>query len=215
MSALLAFELSPDPCTLAVQAEGESAHQRAFQGERGRALLHEMDLLLQEAQVERTDLRGIVVGIGPGSYTGLRIACTAARSLAYALDLPCGGISSFHAAIAASQGGKTHVVLDAYRGEVYYAMGESNDGRVQMHQEARVCQIAELSDPLADAQQVLCDPRLSEKLAPYAPQPYAPQAKSLLQLALDAGVRFDGSGFDQLAEAEPLYLRAAAFKPGS
>ena len=96
MAALLGLELSPDPCSLALLREDGQLATRQFGGERGRALLHEIDGLMREAGTERAELRGIVVGIGPGSYTGLRIACTAARSLAYALEIPVGGISSFH-----------------------------------------------------------------------------------------------------------------------
>lgn len=214
MKTLLAFELSPDPCTIALAREDGSRFQSSFQGERGRALIHEMDALLQAAQVSREQIRGIVVGIGPGSYTGLRIGCTAARSLSFALGVPCAGVSSFRAAIVAAGSGLTHVVLDAYRGEVYHGAGQVEHGQVRMLHEARVCQIDELQC-LAEAERVLCDARLTQALADYSPLPYLPQAEDLLQLALQAGANYDGLGFDQLDEAEPLYLRAAAFRPTS
>jgi tRNA threonylcarbamoyladenosine biosynthesis protein TsaB len=212
MKTLLAFELSPDPCTIALAREDGAGFQRSFQGERGRALIHEMDVLLQQAEVTREQLRGIVVGIGPGSYTGLRIGCTAARSLAFALGVPCAGVSSFRAAIAATGQGLTHVVLDAYRGEVYHGVGEVKQGAVHMLEEARVCQLEDLHD-LNKAEHVLCDARLMQALADHSPQLYLPQAEQLLQLAMQDGVGFDGNGFGQLNEAEPLYLRAAAFRP--
>lgn len=214
MNTLLAFELSPDPCTIAwVREDGQYA-QRSFQGERGRALIHEMDALLREGGVSREQIRGIVVGIGPGSYTGLRIGCTAARSLAFALDIPCAGISSFRAAIAAAGPGLTHVVLDAYRGEVYHGAGRVEDGNVHMLEGARVCQLESLTT-LHTAERVLCDARLMQTLADHAPKLYQPQATHLLELALHANVGYDGSGLDQLDAAEPLYLRAAAFRPAS
>lgn len=214
MKTLLAFELSPDPCTIALAREDGSRFQRSFQGERGRALIHEMDALLHEAEVSREQIRGIVVGIGPGSYTGLRIGCTAARSLSFALGVPCAGVSSFRAAIAAAGTGLTHVVLDAYRGEVYHGTGQVEAGEVRMLNEARVCQLEDLQS-LKDGERVLCDARLMQALAEYAPLAYLPKAEDLLQLALQDGVNYDGLGFDQLDEAEPLYLRAAAFRPTS
>jgi len=214
MKTLLAFELSPDPCTIALAREDGRRFQRTFQGERGRALIHEMDALLTEAEVAREQIGGIIVGIGPGSYTGLRIGCTAARSLSFALSIPCAGMSSFRAAIAATTEGLTHVVLDAYRGEVYHGIGQVEQGEVRMLEEARVCQLEDLQT-LHDAERVLCDARLMQALADYSPQPYLPTAEHLLQLALQAGASYDGQGFDQLEEAEPLYLRAAAFRPAS
>jgi tRNA threonylcarbamoyladenosine biosynthesis protein TsaB len=214
MKTLLAFELSPDPCTIALACEDGSRFQRSFQGERGRALIHEMDALLAEAEVASEQIRGIIVGIGPGSYTGLRIGCTAARSLSFAMGIPCAGMSSFRAAIAATRAGLTHVVLDAYRGEVYHGAGQVEHGEVRMLEAARVCQLEDLRT-LDNAERVLCDARLMQALADYTPQLYLPKAEHLLQLALHDGVGYDGHGFDQLDEAEPLYLRAAAFRPAS
>jgi len=212
MKSLLAFELSPDPCTIALAREDGQSFQRSFQGERGRALIHEMHALLEEAGVAREQICGIVVGIGPGSYTGLRIGCTAARSLSFGLGVPCAGVSSFRAAIAATHQGLTHVVLDAYRGEVYHGTGQVEQGDVRMLQEARVCQLEEIQN-LDKAERVLCDARLMQALADYSPQLYQPKAEHLLQLALQSGAHYDGQGFDHLDEAEPLYLRAAAFRP--
>ena len=213
MAALLGLELSPDPCSLALLREDGQIATRQFGGERGRALLHEIDGLMREAGTERAELRGIVVGIGPGSYTGLRIACTAARSLAYALEIPVGGISSFDAAIAEAGEGITHVVLDAYRGEVYHGTGACAQGEVRITQEPRVCQLDELE--LQDTQaRVVCDPRLREALTHLKPQDYAPRAARLLELAVARGVTVHGDGFEALTEAEPMYLRAAAFRPG-
>lgn len=217
MAALLAFELSPNPCSLAVLTEDGKLHAREFSGERGRALLHELDLLLREADVERSALAGILVGIGPGSYTGLRIACTAARTCSYALDIPCAGLGSFEAAIArhAQQhelwNQEIHVLLDAYRGEVYHGTGIFDGEQVQLTLAPRVIALEKLPS-LASNQAILCDARLDEKLADWQPHRYLPHASELLQLARARGVGFDGSGFDALPQPEPLYLRAAAFR---
>lgn len=214
MRALLALELSPDPCSLALQREDEQVFARSFGGERGRALLHEIDALFAEADLQREQLSAIIVGIGPGSYTGLRIACTAARTLAFALDIPTAGISSFDAAIDPNHADETHVVLDAYRGEVYHGAGRADQDEVSMTQAPRVCTLDELRPQLA-GKHVVCDARLSESLADLAPAAYVPTAQRLLQLARARGVTMDGRGLDALEPAEPLYLRAAAFRPNS
>lgn len=212
MRGLLALELSPDPCSLALLREDGQLLERQFSGERGRALLHEVDQLFDAAELKREGLAGIIVGIGPGSYTGLRIACTAARTLAYALHVSTGGISSFDAAIAEHADRETHVVLDAYRGEVYHGAGIAEQGRVRITQAPRVCTLDSLRDHL-EGKRVVCDRRLRDALADFAPLEYAPTASGLLHLARAQGVRFDGAGMDSLQAAEPLYLRAAAFRP--
>ena len=214
MRGLLALELSPDPCSLALLREDGQVFTRSFGGERGRALLHEVDALFTDAGLTRDQLTGVIVGIGPGSYTGLRIACTAARTLAFALNIPTAGISSFDAAIDPGHANETHVVLDAYRGEVYHGAGRAEQDQVTMTQAPRVCTLDELRPLLAD-KKVVCDARLSESLADLAPVAYVPTAQRLLQLARARGVTMDGQGFDALEPAEPLYLRAAAFRPNS
>ena len=215
--ALLALELSPSPCSLAVQAMDGTVHAREFAGERGRALLHEVDTLLEHAGVGRQDLRGILVGVGPGSYTGLRIACTAARMLGYALEIPCGGIGSFEAAIARharqhdALDQDIHLILDAYRGEYYHGCGRFDGAKVQLSIPPRVIARDDLPDLQQDAI-VLCDPRLDEALSAWQPARYFPHAEETLLLGQAMGVHADGSGFDALSLPEPLYLRAAAFR---
>lgn len=56
-----------------------------------------MEELLQASGTKTGELDGIAVGIGPGSYTGIRIAVTAAKTLAWAWDIPVAGVSSLQA----------------------------------------------------------------------------------------------------------------------
>ena len=73
--------------------------------------------LMAEAGVELADLERIVVGTGPGSFTGVRIGIAAARGLALALDRPAVGVSTL-AALAAGTPGAVPVI-DAGRREVF------------------------------------------------------------------------------------------------
>ncbi|PAD77703.1 tRNA (adenosine(37)-N6)-threonylcarbamoyltransferase complex dimerization subunit type 1 TsaB [Paenibacillus campinasensis] len=89
---------------------------------------------LQQAGMTMDEVSGIAVGVGPGSYTGIRIAVTAAKTLAWTLNLPVVGVSSLHALawgglVAAvkngqpPEGGSWIVpLLDARRGQVYTAL---------------------------------------------------------------------------------------------
>ena len=56
-----------------------------------------MEQLLAASNTQPGQLDGIAVGVGPGSYTGIRIAVTAAKTLAWAWDIPVAGVSSLQA----------------------------------------------------------------------------------------------------------------------
>lgn len=82
---------------------------------------------LADAGWSPSDLTGIVVGVGPGPFTGLRVGLATARTMGFALDIPVQGICTLDAlAIDAEVEGPFTVVTDARRREVYLA---TYDGR--------------------------------------------------------------------------------------
>jgi tRNA threonylcarbamoyl adenosine modification protein YeaZ len=86
-------------------------------------LLPAIQGLLDEADWQKTDLEAIVVGIGPGSFTGVRTAVVTARTIAQALNLPLIGISILECYVY--RGGKTAaVVLDAGSARFFLAAYE-------------------------------------------------------------------------------------------
>ena len=97
---LLAIDTSTELATVAVTAHGElfSEEQGSIR-QHAQFLLPMVDRLLGLAGVSLNQLDGIVFGRGPGSFTGLRIACSVAKGLAYAHNLPLFPVSSL-AAIA-------------------------------------------------------------------------------------------------------------------
>lgn len=76
----------------------------------GEQLLPSIGRLLGEANVRRSRLRGIVVGTGPGAFTGLRVGIATAKALAHGLGIPIAGVATSEAlmAAAASDGGVPH-----------------------------------------------------------------------------------------------------------
>lgn len=89
--------------------------------EHGTRLLPELEALLRRAGVDRAELGGVGVGVGPGSYTGVRIGVATALGLARGLGVPVGGGDTL-AAIAArglADGESGLAALDARRGNLY------------------------------------------------------------------------------------------------
>lgn len=78
---------------------------------------------LDDSDLHLTDLSGIAVTLGPGSFTGLRIGLAAAKGYAYGLDLPLTGISTLFAGSHnfTSIDSKVIVIIDARKDEYYYA----------------------------------------------------------------------------------------------
>lgn len=111
---VLAFDTATDVATSALVLDGRVVGERASRAVR---ILDDVDGLLAEAGAEASDLDGIAVGTGPGSYTGLRIGLVTARALSLALGVPVAGVSTL-AALAAGEPGALPVI-DGRRGEVF------------------------------------------------------------------------------------------------
>ncbi len=78
------------------------------------------------------ELAGVVVGLGPGSFTGLRVALATVKGLAFASGVPVYGVSSLALIAAGAGAGLVLPVLDARRGEVFSALYDiAEDGVVQ------------------------------------------------------------------------------------
>ena len=113
----LAFDTATDSASCALVRDGDVLGERPSRAGR---ILHDIDAVLAGAEVEPTILEGIVVGTGPGSYTGLRMGLVTARTLAFSLGIPVAGISTLDALAAGAPGARP--VIDAKRGEVFTLM---------------------------------------------------------------------------------------------
>jgi tRNA threonylcarbamoyl adenosine modification protein YeaZ len=113
---ILAFDTATDLATSALVADGEILGERTT---RPQWLLADVDALLGAARLGPADLTAIVVGTGPGSFTGTRIGLSVARGLALSLDLPVAGVSTLAALAAGTE--RAFPVIDARRGEVFVA----------------------------------------------------------------------------------------------
>jgi tRNA threonylcarbamoyladenosine biosynthesis protein TsaB len=110
--------------SVALGADGAVLAEALLEGsaEQAARLLPAIDRVLGEAGVARTALGGLVVGEGPGSFTGVRVAAATAKGLAAALRLPLWAVSSLAAAALASDAGPVRYALfDARADRVYGA----------------------------------------------------------------------------------------------
>ena len=111
---ILAFDTATDVATSALVSDGEVLGERVS---RAVTLLEDVDALLRQAGARTRDLDALAVGIGPGSFTGVRVGLATARGIAFALGVPVAGVSTL-AALAAGAPGAVPVV-DARRKEVF------------------------------------------------------------------------------------------------
>jgi tRNA threonylcarbamoyladenosine biosynthesis protein TsaB len=119
---ILAFETSTEYCSLALWFHNKM-YTKEIQADQqhSKLLLPMLQKLLAETEVSLTQLDGIAFGAGPGSFTGLRIACGVAQGIAFANDLPIVGISTLKALAHKIDHNKMVVALDARMHEIYYA----------------------------------------------------------------------------------------------
>ena len=169
--------------------------------------------MLQQQQARRAQIGAIIVGVGPGSYTGLRIACSAALTLSMALGIPALGVNSFEAAAFVSdQDGPLHMLLDAYRNQVYHACYQREGATLKTLQEAQVIEKEQALERVSNGQIYLGDSRFAGLESTLIGNSDA-TASAILELAFARGLQLDGDGLENALPATPLYLRPAAFRP--
>ena len=126
---LLAFDTSSEYCSVALLRDEELTHRETHAVQRHSELILPMveDLLLASG-LALGQLDGIAFGAGPGSFTGLRIACGVAQGLALGAGLPVVPVGTL--AALAQEAGAPRVIacLDARMGEIYHAAYRCDGG---------------------------------------------------------------------------------------
>jgi tRNA threonylcarbamoyladenosine biosynthesis protein TsaB len=216
---LLALDTSTEACSCALYLDGDIQDRSLIAPRQHTSLILPMaEELLAEAGLKPTQLDGLAFGRGPGSFTGLRIACGVAQGIAFAADIPVAPISSLAALAQAAYiefgAKKVLAAIDARMKEVYWgAFVLDKKNIMQCEGEEVVCAPSAVNLP-SDGQwygvgsgwTTFKEP-LTAKLGNLVPdfqgEKY-PQASAMIPLALAA---FQAEQIVSAEEALPIYLR--------
>jgi tRNA threonylcarbamoyladenosine biosynthesis protein TsaB len=189
---------SSDPSLALAQRDGSPIAGDAWEGEGRQAseLLPHLLVLLARAGRELAEAQAIAVGIGPGSFTGLRVSMSLAKGLALALDVPLIGVPSLDAWLAAEPDARAAV-----------ARAGAQDAFVLMRGEAmpRIVAAADLA-PLLGTSSLVAP---SELAAAFGLDGAVTPRRAAAAVALRACRRLaEEPRGDDLERLEPWYLRA-------
>jgi tRNA threonylcarbamoyladenosine biosynthesis protein TsaB len=193
-----------------------------FEVSRGRrhaeTLVPAIEFVCRQADIQIAEFSAVAVDIGPGLFTGMRVGLAAGKAIAQALRVPMIGISSLDLlAFPLRHAEKTvAAVIDARKGELFYAFYRSVPGGVQRVTEPRCGAVDDLiGDLMARSQNVVCvgDGALRYRdeidagvRCDFAEQYLSrPSAAPLVQLAHARALREE---WVNPREIQPLYLRA-------
>lgn len=160
---------------------------------------------LDQAKLPREDIDCLAVGLGPGSYTGIRAAISLAQGWQLARNVRLVGVSSVEslAVRAQAQGarGQCAFVIDAQRREYYLAGYSITDADVRVTEPLRIVPQSELRDRLGRGERIFGpDPVPNVELTRLYPD-----AATLAKLAVSHKEAMAGE------QLEPIYLREARF----
>lgn len=199
-----ALDTSSDVGSVALDDQDPPRVTRFTEGmAHGKLLLPSVEELLRLSGLRRPDY--VAVGIGPGSYTGLRIGVTVARTLAWTWEVPLLGINSL-TALALEAGWQARPVVtlvDAKQGEVYAAVYRWQGGLPRVVQEAVIGAPDVIRLELPKEAVFVGDGCALMGVAPFVPG-LKPSAVGVLRLARE---RFMRGERDRIPTVLPLYLR--------
>jgi tRNA threonylcarbamoyladenosine biosynthesis protein TsaB len=126
---ILALDTSSEYCSVALWRDGALDASEVHAGQRhSEVVLAMVDELLARHGLDAMRLDGVAYGEGPGSFTGLRIACGVTQGLAFAAGIPVVGVETLLAMAEYAQAERVVCCIDARMREIYQAAYEKRDG---------------------------------------------------------------------------------------
>lgn len=156
---LLAIDTATECCSAALWVDGKMYHKQTVQPRlHAELILPFVDALLDEAKILKTDIQGLVVGQGPGAFTGVRIGVGVAQGLALALNVPVLAVSNLKTlaftAYQELQTDKKQIILvatDARMNEVYSAKYAIQENKIEQFSDEMVSKAANIEFSNTDA----------------------------------------------------------------
>ena len=206
LPVIIAFDTSGGFCAAVIHT-GKIVKSRCEKMNRGQAesLMPMLNQLLRDQGLCFSDIDGVGVGIGPGNFTGVRISVSAARGLAFGLNIPSVGVSSLEA-IAWGRSDLRLAVMDAYQNKIYAQLFDKSQTTLP-----NCCDLTETSlDEIANGMNPIVMGPASEKVASLMgwaiAKPKTTQINAILQITR---IRIHQKN----KKPTPLYLRQPDAKP--
>jgi tRNA threonylcarbamoyl adenosine modification protein YeaZ len=205
---ILALDFSSPQRSVAVFSSGNDLACEAMDSSPGRTMqpFALIESALCEAKLEREAVECIAVGLGPGSYAGIRVAISLAQGWQLATGVKLLSISSAEViaaqAVAAGVSGRFNVVIDAQRGEFYLAGYQAENGIAREIAPLKLMTAIEMEESVW-AGELLIGPEVTKWFP--SGRIFFPAAATLCQLAQQ---RTDFVAGEKL---EPIYLRETTF----
>jgi tRNA threonylcarbamoyl adenosine modification protein YeaZ len=205
---ILALDFSSPQRSVAVLTAQDAVAHEVLDSSPGRDMkpFALIEAVLRQAGLEREAIECLAIGLGPGSYTGIRVAVSLAQGWQLATGVKLLGVSSVEciAAQAVTDGanGKFSVVIDAQRGEFYLASYEAQNGDACETAPLRLATRAEVEERERAGDQLI-----GPEVTRWFPNGRIvfPQAATLARLA------FTQSDFLPGEKLDPIYLRETTF----
>lgn len=208
---LLSIDTSTDNLSISVMKKGEIAVNKNRIKKYGASdAVRFIENSLIKAEIKLPQLDSFVIGLGPGSFTGLRIAVSAVKGLSMALNIPVIGISSFYSCVnqLPEKLKRAVVVSDAKRNLVYAAGFKKNKFLWRKEKKENLYKLEDVIDKYSGYTFITYDENIFSQLKSVQSLELfnsliLPKAKSLFPNALKW---YDDKKFTDLKKLEPIYV---------
>lgn len=176
-----------------------------------RYLVPKIDEGLQSLKKKPKELDLIVVGVGPGSYTGIRVGAVVAKSMSYTCQVPLVGVSTLEGFIPDTTCSFA-AIIDAKMAGIYFLKGKKENDNITYTSQPTVCKLEELMDHLNDVT-ILVSPHSNslrkkvEGACPMASWSWQETAPNPIHLFKRAKEKFEKGEYSTDGSLDLLYLR--------
>lgn len=212
---LIAIETATEQCALGLLHQGRiTTTAEIAPQQHANIILQRLEGLLNDANLKKSKLDGIVFGLGPGAFTGVRIAFAVTQGLALALDIPVMGVSTLEnmawQLLKQNPDQEQHILIanDARMGEVYWAEFKAHKGRlIRLHADRvskpEAVNLKDFDTAAGSAFHDLLRQRINEDEKRPVDANSLPDAQALLEIAQN---RF-AQDQQEIADVQPHYVR--------